>query len=164
MKRITILLSVLLLANACTLRVNEPSGEEKSKIIGEVLELTNQIRLAAESANADGLFLHHSDAPDAAHIIDGKRYAKSQMISNYRGVYAGVDNQQINLGNPVVKVLSSDLVLVASQGDFTSKSKSGGSLSGDVAWTYLWQKQQNTWVLIHAHQSFSGPISPRSGR
>ncbi len=161
--RITLLILCLILASACELRVREPSGEEKNQMISEVLALTNEIRAAAEIADADGLFRYHSDEADAAHIIDGKRFTRSQMVNNYRNVYAGVESQQINIGDPVVKVLTPELVLVVSQGDFTTRSKSGSSLSGDVAWTYLWQKQNDVWILLHAHQSFPGPIS-RSGQ
>ena len=152
-------MTMLLFANACTLRVKEPSNEEKNQIIGEVLALTNEIRAAAEAANAEGLFQYHSNAPDAMHIIDGKQYTRGQMVANYRDVYAGVASQEINLGNPTVKLISPDLVLVVSQGDFKTNSRSGTSLAGGVAWTYLWQKQTDTWVLLHAHQSFPGPIS-----
>lgn len=158
--RSVLLLICVLLASACEFRVREPSGEEKNQIVSEVLALTNEIRAAAEAADADGLFRHHSDAADAAHIIDGKRFSRGQMVNNYRDVYAGVASQQINIGDPMVKVISPDLVLVVSQGTFTSNSKSGGALSGGVAWTYLWQKQNEAWVLLHAHQSFPGPISP----
>ena len=142
MARLVTLLFLVVLAQACTLRVREPSSEEKNQLINEVLVLTDEIRAAAEAADADGLFRYHSDAPDAAHIIDGKRFVRSEMVSNYRGVYAGVASQQINIGNPSVKILAPDLVLVVSQGDFTTRSKSGGALSGDVAWTYLWQKKR----------------------
>ena len=150
---------MMMFANACTFRVREPSPEERDLIITEVLARTNEIRAAAEAADADGLFRYHSDAPDAVHIIDGRQFTRSQMVANYRDVYAGVASQVINIGSPVVKVLSPDLVLVVSQGDFKTNSKSGGSLAGDVAWTYLWQKQNDAWTLIHAHQSFPGPIS-----
>ncbi len=70
--------------------------------------------------------------------------------------------QEINIGDPTITFFSSDLVLVTSQGRFTSTSKSGSVLSGDVAWTYLWQRQNGAWLLAHAHQSFPGPIA-RSG-
>ncbi len=159
MTRFVLLLLLLFAINACTLRVKEPTGEERNKIISEVLALTNEIRAAAEAADAEGLFKYHSDAPDAAHIIDGKVFTRGQMIANYRDVYAGVANQEINIGNPSVKILSPTLVLVVSQGSFKTNSRSGSSLSGGVAWTYLWQKQGESWVLLHAHQSFPGPIS-----
>ena len=139
--------------------MREPSGEEKDQIVREVMALTNEIKAAAEAANADGLFRYHSNAEDAAHIIDGKRFTRSQMVTNYRNLYAGVANQKINFGEPLIKVLSPDLVLIVSQGNFTSNAKSGSSLSGDVAWTYLWKKHNDTWTLLHAHQSFPGPIS-----
>lgn len=153
----------MVLVSACTLRVREPSGEEKNQLTSEVLALTNEIKLAAEAADADGLFRYHSDALDAAHIIDGKRYIRSQMVNNYRDVYASVASQEINTGEPIVKVLTPDLVLVVSEGSFTTNAKSGSSLSGGVAWTYLWQKKKDGWVLLHAHQSFPGPIS-RAGQ
>ena len=160
MTRIILFLILITLTTACTLRVREPSGEEKNQIVSEVLALTNEIKAAAEAADADGLFRYHSDAIDAAHIIDGKRFVRSQMVTNYKDLYAGVANQEINLGAPLVKVLSTDLVLVVSQGTFTSNSKNGSALSGGVAWTYLWQKHNDIWTLLHAHQSFPGPISP----
>lgn len=163
MARLAIVLILVFLSQACTLRVREPSNEEKDQLINEILVLTDEIRAAAEAADADGLFKYHSDAPDAAHIIDGRRFIRGQMVANYRNVYAGVASQQINIGNPLVTILAPDLVLVVSQGDFTTRSKSGGALSGDVAWTYLWQKKNNAWTLLHAHQSFPGPIS-RSGQ
>ncbi|MFK7847649.1 MAG: nuclear transport factor 2 family protein [Rhodothermales bacterium] len=159
MTRFLFFLILVLTTSACELRVREPSGEEKSQIVNEVLALTNEIRLAAESADAEGLFRYHSDAPDAAHIIDGKQFTRGQMISNYRNVYASVESQSINIGDPVVKVLSPELVLVVSQGNFTSNATSGSSLSGGIAWTYLWKKQNEAWTLLHAHQSFPGPIS-----
>lgn len=159
MTRFLFFLILVLTTSACELRVREPSGEEKNQIVNEVLALTNEIRLAAESADAEGLFRYHSDAPDAAHIIDGKQFTRGQMISNYRNVYASVESQSINIGDPVVKVLSPELVLVVSQGNFTSNATSGSSLSGGIAWTYLWKKQNEAWTLLHAHQSFPGPIS-----
>ena len=163
MMRFVMLLTLVVMANACTLRVREPSGEEKIKIIAEVMARTNEIRAAAEAADAEGLFRYHSDATDAAHIIDGKRYVRSQLVTNYKNLYAGVASQEINLGDPLIKVLSPDLVLVVSEGVFTSTSKSGSTISGGVAWTYLWQKHNDTWTLLHAHQSFPGPIS-RAGQ
>ncbi|MEM8484239.1 MAG: nuclear transport factor 2 family protein [Bacteroidota bacterium] len=163
MTRFVCFLALMVFLSACTLRVREPSGEEKNQLTSEVLALTNEIRFAAENADADGLFRYHSDALDAAHIIDGKRFIRSQMVNNYRSVYASVASQEINIGEPVVKVLTPDLVLVVSEGNFTTNSKSGSSLSGGVAWTYLWQKKKDGWELLHAHQSFPGPIS-RAGQ
>jgi ketosteroid isomerase-like protein len=78
-------------------------------------------------------------------------------------VYNGVAKQEINIGSPTVRFFSPDLVLVTSQGRFTSTSQSGAVLSGDVSWTYLWERQNGVWSLAHAHQSFPGPIA-RSGQ
>ena len=146
--------------SACTLRVNEPSPEERAQITNEIMALTSEIRAAAERADADGLFHHHSAAPNAYHINDGKVFTRNDLLSQYRDTYAGVARQEINIGSPNVTILNNDLVLVTSQGRFTSTSKSGSNISGDVAWTYLWKRENGVWTLVHAHQSFAGPIAP----
>ena len=154
-----ILLSLLVTTlNACTLRVSEPSPEERNQITNEIMALTSEIRAAAERADADGLLRHHSAAPNAYHINDGKVYTRNDLLANYQQVYTGVAKQEINIGNPTVTILNKDLVLVTSQGRFTSTSNSGSNLSGDVAWTYLWKRENGVWTLQHAHQSFAGPI------
>ncbi len=157
--------SVVLLGSctSCTLRVREPSAERSSEIREEVLELTQQIQAAAERADPEGLFLYHSGSPETMHIHNGVRYSKDELIANYRSIYQNVEKQEINFGTPVVSVLSENLVLVASQGTFQTTMVSGATLSGEVAWTYLWQRQGEAWMLLHAHQSFPGPIG-RSGR
>ncbi len=161
--RLVYLFILLTTVNACTFQVREPSGEEKAQITNEVLALTNEIRAAAERADADGLLQYHSETSNATHINDGTRYTKNDLLAHYRDVYTGVAKQEINIGNPSVTIFSENLALVTSQGRFTSTSKSGSRLSGDVAWTYLWQKKNGTWMLMHAHQSFPGPIA-RSGQ
>ena len=161
MNRFPFLLILLSLSlSACTLRVNEPSQDERVQITNEILALTSEIRAAAERADADGLFQHHSAEPNAFHINDGRLYTKNDLLNQYRQTYAGVARQEINIGSPTVNILNNDLVLVTSQGRFTSTSKSGSSISGDVAWTYLWQREAGIWTLLHAHQSFAGPIAP----
>lgn len=148
--------------SACTLRVGEPSPEERTQITNEIMALTSEIRAAAERADAESLFRHHSAAQNAFHINDGKVYTRADLLTHYRDVYTGVARQEINIGNPSITIFNKDLVLITSQGRFTSTSKSGSNLSGDVAWTYLWKRENGIWTLNHAHQSFAGPIG-RSG-
>ena len=160
MRHSIILFAVLAMClSACTLRVNEPSPEERAQITNEIMALIGEIRAAAERADADGLLLHHSDAPNAYHINDGKIFTRADLLAHYRNVYSGVSGQEINIGNPTINILNKDLVLVTSQGRFTSTSTSGSSISGDVAWTYLWKRDAGVWTLLHAHQSFAGPIA-----
>lgn len=161
--RLVCLFVLLTAINACTFKVREPSGEEKAQITNELIALTNEIRAAAERADAEGLLQYHSETSNATHINDGTRYTKNDLLAHYQNVYTGVAKQEINIGNPTVTIFSEHLALVTSQGRFTSTSKSGSSISGDVAWTYLWQKNNGIWELIHAHQSFPGPIA-RSGQ
>ena len=160
MARITCFLIVLTLCSACELRVRQPTAEERSQIEAEVMALTNQVLAAAEQADALGLFKYHSNESEFIHIYNGARFTKDELVTNYQEVYKGVEKQEIDIGRPVFSVLSKDVVVVASQGTFKTFLKSGGTLSGDIAWTFVWERDlsRDTWRLLHAHQSFPGPI------
>lgn len=161
MTRTVLFFLVLILCSACELRVRQPTAEEKIQIETEIMTLTNQVLSAAEQADALGLFRYHSNATEFIHINNGARFTKGELVTNYQEVYSGVEKQEINIGQPVISILSKDHVLVASQGTFKTFLKSGGTLSGDIAWTYVWERnrQQEGWRLLHAHQSFPGPIA-----
>lgn len=161
MVRITYFLVALVFCSACELRVRQPTAEERRQIEAEVMALTNEVLMAAERADALGLFKYHSNQTEFVHIHNGARHTKNELVANYQDIYSGVEKQEIDIGQPVISVLSKDVVVVASQGRFKTFLKSGGSLSGDIAWTYVWERDlaQDTWRLLHAHQSFPGPIA-----
>ena len=161
MARFTYFFAFLILCSACELRVRQPTPEERTQIETEIMALTNQVLNAAENADALGLFKYHSNATEFIHIHNGARFTKGELVANYQDVYSGVEKQEIDVGQPMISVLSKDLVLVASQGTFKTFLKSGGSLSGDIAWTYVWERdrERDGWRLLHAHQSFPGPIA-----
>ena len=154
---------LLVACSSCTLRVRQPSESEKSQITAEILALTRQVQAAAERADAAGLFMYHSDASEYIHIHNGVRYTRDELVANYQGIYRDVEKQEIDIGDPVISILSQDLVLVASQGTFKTTMKSGAFLNGDIAWTYLWKRDNESWKLLHAHQSFPGPIGRADG-
>ena len=159
MTRIPYFLLLLILISACELRVRQPTPEERSEIEDEIMALTNEVLMAAERADALGLFKYHSSETDFVHIHNGARHTRRELVDNYQDVYSGVEKQEIDIGQPVISVLSKDVVVVASQGTFKTFLKSGGSLSGDIAWTYVWERDRtiDSWRLLHAHQSFPGP-------
>ena len=160
MARITYFFAVLVLLSSCQLRVRQPTPEERVQIESEIMALTNEVLTSAEQADALGLFKYHSNDREFVHIHNGARFTRGELVSNYQGVYSGVEKQEIDIGQPVINVLSKDVVLVASQGTFKTYLKSGGTLSGDIAWTYVWERERTSdaWRLLHAHQSFPGPI------
>lgn len=158
MSRISLLLLVVVFCNACTLRVRQPDPQERELITAEIMALTEQVLAAAERADAQGLFMYHSSGAEFIHINNGERFTREELVAYYQNVYSGVERQEISMGDPAISILSKDAVVVASQGRFKTFRKDGSTLSGDIAWTFLWRRDPNGWKLYHAHQSFPGPI------
>ena len=153
MSRIALLLLVLTVCNACTLRVRQPDPREREQITSEILALTNQVLMAAEQADADRLFALHSTAIEYVHINNGTRLTRDQLVAYYKDVYSEVDRQEIEMGEPAFSILSKDAVIVAWEGQFTTYRNGGSTLTGEIAWTHLWKRTENGWKLFHAHHS-----------
>ena len=149
---------IVLTSSACTFRMREASDEEQAQVVAEIMALTQQVQAAAERTDVLGLFRYHSDPGTFEHIHNGVRFTRDELIADYREIYADVESQEIDIGDPLISILSRNVVLVASQGTFKTTMKSGSTLSGDIAWTYVWQREGESWTLLHAHQSFPGPI------
>ncbi len=136
------------------MRVRQPNDAERETLQTMVLSLTRDVLDAAETVNVEAAFRYHSNMPDAVFLIDGKRYTRGELLEVYRGIYAGVEHQEIEFGEPTVSVVSEQLVIVSSTGRFVTKMKSGGSFARDAAWTYVWVHEGESWNIRHAHQSF----------
>ncbi len=143
-----------LLATGCTMRMRQPNDAEREALETLVLSLTRDVLDAAETVDVETAFKYHSHMPDAVFLIDGKRYTRLELVEAYRGIYAGVEHQEIDFGEPTVSVVSEHLVIVSSTGRFVTKMKSGGSFARDAAWTYVWVYEGERWNIRHAHQSF----------
>ena len=136
------------------MRVRQPNDVEREALETLVLNLTHGVLDAAETVDVEAAFRYHSNMPDAVFLIDGKRYTRQELLETYRSIYAGVEHQEINFGEPSVSVVSEHLVIVSSTGRFVTKMKSGGSFARDAAWTYVWVYEGESWNIRHAHQSF----------
>jgi SnoaL-like domain len=147
-------LLIALCATGCTMRVRQPNDAEREAIQTLALNLTRDVLDAAEAVDVEAAFRYHSNMPDAVFLIDGKRYTRQELLVSYRDIYAGVEHQEIDFGEPTVSVVSEHLVIVSSTGRFVTKMKSGGSFARDAAWTYVWVYEGGAWNIRHAHQSF----------
>lgn len=136
------------------MRMREPSDSERETLAALALGLTREVIAAAEQVNVEAAFRYHSNLPDAVFLVDGRRYTRGELLEAYQGIYAGVESQQIDFGEPVVTVVSEKTVIIASTGRFITKLKSGGSFARDAVWTYVWVHEGEAWNIRHAHQSF----------
>ncbi|MEZ4699740.1 MAG: nuclear transport factor 2 family protein [Rhodothermales bacterium] len=151
------LLLFALQGSGCTLRMRQPDEAERNALRETVLSLTREILDAAEQVDVEAAFRYHSALPDAVFLIDGKRYTRRELIEAYQSIYAGVESQDIDFGEPTVTVVSEHMIVVSSTGRFVTRMKSGGSFARDAAWTYVWVNEGETWNIRHVHQSFPRP-------
>lgn len=83
----------------------------------------------------------YSDAPDAAHMINGVWYSLDDFVERYRRLYSTLDGQTAELGEPTVTLLSRDAVVVSTQGPFEARLKDGDSFGGQFTWTLVWVRR-----------------------
>ena len=153
MHRSVLGISFLLLIQGCTLSVRDVSDQVRIATTDEVMALTQDVIASAERADVDGTFRYHSDAADASFVVYGKQYNRAELVAEYRDIYAGVERQEITLGNPVVMVVNKDMAILSSEGRFVATMKSGGTVSRDMAWTFVWMRRNEQWQVVHTHQS-----------
>jgi uncharacterized protein (TIGR02246 family) len=131
---------------------------EKAAVVQTVTSLTKDFVTAASRADLDATFRFFSSDADAAVLNLGTRYTRQAIIELYRPIYASLRGQEIDIGQPVVAVLSPEAAVLSTQGRFTATYRSGAQVSSQFAWTLVWVRRNGQWSVLHAHQSFPEPL------
>lgn len=95
-----------------------------------------------------------NDYHKAGHIINGVFYSSFETImSDFRSNAAGVESQKYDIVNKEITILSENAGIVASSGNATVKFTSGTSVSVPFAWTFVYEKINGEWMVVHSHRS-----------
>ncbi|MDU1890288.1 MAG: nuclear transport factor 2 family protein [Dysgonomonas sp.] len=94
------------------------------------------------------------DTHMAGFISNGKYYASySALVKEVEPSAQGIDRQDISFKDKKITVLSESLVLVTTSGVSNSYLDDGREIIVDFQWSFIYEKINNDWKVIHSHQS-----------
>ena len=156
MKKTFILTFVLFLAlfGGCQQQGTLTEGQ-KVAIKKEVNDQFTQMVSAACQLDAS-MWSENFSKDEFVSVILGTDYfdTRSDFIELMTTYFSMRDQQHIDSLQVQITVLSQNLVLVTSVLDIEMLLKDGTGFKFKDAFTSLWKKEQNSWKIVHAHESW----------
>jgi len=154
----TILIPILLalLISGCQDKACSLSEKQSRQIETEVDVLFQHMIRLAEKVDYDGLSIGVDDKYNAGFISDGQYYSNyDSLIKTIKPRAIGISSQSISLSTKKITVLAPTLVLLTAAGITNAKTDSGRVFSVNFQWSFLYEKIDGAWKVVHSHQSTS---------
>lgn len=130
------------------------SNRQKDEIKNQVDSVFQEMIYLAEKMNYDELSKGVDDKYNAGFIVNARYYTHyDSLINNVKTGAQGVKNQNISIDNKKITVLSDSLVLLTSSGISEIALESGPVIKVNFFWSFIFEKIDNNWKVIHSHQS-----------
>lgn len=128
---------------------------QKLTIIEEIKSIQSKTEEAIINKDVDAVF-SSMDPDNFLGFINNGRISEdyNSLVSGFRKGYANFDTVKFNSFNKKFTVLSSSLVLSTSSFTEDITTMDGNTMSIKGAVTSLAQKTDDTWHVVHVHQSY----------
>ncbi|REE82871.1 SnoaL-like protein [Lutibacter oceani] len=158
MKR-SIIISIYLLLSCGFISKTESqtfSNQHTELIKNKVDAIFQKMIILAENLDYDELSKGVNDKYNAGFISNEKFYLEyASLIENIKNRAKGVTNQIITINKKQISVLSDTIVLLTATGISYVKLDDGRQLNINFYWSFIYEKIDNSWKVIHYHQSFT---------
>ena len=131
------------------------TAKETQNIVEQILTITEKYNKTWETLNMDDVAKYHSDS--------SFRYYRDMKLSvgcneKFKKVtpqlFKGTKSCTMEVSNPVVQILSKNAAVISFTGVAKLVTKKNEVLDiGTGAYTYIWQKINNKWKIVHIHES-----------
>ena len=153
----SIILSILCILTAFLIqpiKAQKLSPQQKESTIKEV-EAAFEVMLGyAEKLDYNKLSSGVDDTRKAGFIINNKYYPEyASLITDLNVNKQGVSKQEITLKEKKTTVLSGKFVLMTVAGVSNAELIDGGTFSANFFWSFVYEKIDGSWKVIHSHQS-----------
>lgn len=156
MKKLTVISIPFLLSSVFLLHLeaqNLPIYHTES-IKNEVVAVFQDMLVFAENLEFDKLSSGVDDTHKAGFITNGTYYAQySTLINDVKLSAQGVNKQSISIKDQKVTVLSDKIALLTVSGASKANLTDGRAFSSNFHWSFIYEKIENNWKVIHSHQS-----------
>jgi hypothetical protein len=148
---------IAFLAAGCVLQAAEPATakQDKEEISNTILKLMDNLSRTAETLDAGKTLAPLSNDKDAVFFFDSKPYNRAELAHRLGKIYGNVKNMSIKMDRQAVKVLGPDAAVWIASGKGKSVGKDGESYEEFLTETWIWQRMEGKWQVVHYHESVS---------
>lgn len=133
--------------------------QNADETVATIIKLMDQVSRTSETFDAEKALSVLTDEKGAVFILNAKSYTKPEIIAELKRIYGSLKSMKISMDKPVVKLLSPDTAVWIATGKGSSVMKSGEKYDEILTETWIWQKRDGKWQVIHYHENCQ-PGSP----
>ncbi len=120
-------------------------------------ENTAEFIAAAEAADAARLYATLRDVHGLGFINNGRIYPPQDSLLNaFEDVFSHIDSQTIEFTDSRVWVISPAAAVSTNLGHGTTTDSEGIVSNYEFIWTFVYQRLDDDWKIVHSHLSFRG--------
>lgn len=129
----------------------KPNEADIAATINRLMEAST--RTAMATLDAEKTLEPLSKDRDAVFFFGSKPYARGELIQVVRKMYGTFKSMSLKMDKVNVKVLGPDAAVWIAVGKGKAVSKSGESSEEYLLETWIWQKLEGKWQVVHYHES-----------
>lgn len=131
------------------------TNQDTQKIISEILAITKKYNKAWDSLNMNTVAKFHSDKSFRYYRYGTLAVSSNAEFKKMAPIWMEETKslEAIEFTDPVVQVLSKDIAMISFKGTAKIIFKNGNEELDSNTATYLWQKENNEWKIVHIHES-----------
>ncbi len=131
----------------------ETSAVDNPEVAAAVAKLMDELTRTAQTLDAEKTLAPLSKDKDAVFIFDSKPYTRSELAHCMGKIYGSLKTMSMKWDMECVKVLGPDSAAWIACGKGKSVSKSGESYEEYLTETWIWQRIDGKWQVVHSHES-----------
>ncbi|MEI6422596.1 MAG: nuclear transport factor 2 family protein [Lentisphaerota bacterium] len=143
----------ILCLNSLNAADNDSPKQDNAEIAATINKLMEQISRTAETLDAEKTLAPLTKDKDAIFFLDSKPYTLNELTHSLKGIYGNLKSMSIKMDKTCVKVYGNKAAVLIACGKGKSVSKTGQSYEEYLTETWIWQKTEAKWQVIHYHES-----------
>ncbi len=130
-----------------------PQSQDNPEISATVGKLMDDLTRTAVTLDAEKTLAPLSKDKDAVFFFDSKPYTRNELSHCMGKIYGSLKTMSMTWDRKYVKVLGPDAAVWIACGKGKSVSKSGELYDEFLTETWIWQKIEGKWQVVHSHES-----------
>jgi uncharacterized protein (TIGR02246 family) len=127
---------------------------EKQEIANTIKQVTQENFTIVSQLDTAQIYSGFSQQTTVAY--DGKLVESWESQMKYgKALYANLSEAKLTISEMKVDVLSRDVAVLYGTYHYSYTDKSGNTMTGNPAWTWVFARENDRWMVRHAHISNS---------
>ncbi len=133
---------------------SDPSAPAKdSELSAAVDAMMQDLMRRAETLDAEKTLDVLSRDKGALFFLDSKPYSREELVHYLGSIYRNLKSMKTKMDNICVKKLGPDAAVWIAVGKSKSQDKSRKNYEEYLTETWIWQKKDGKWEVVHSHES-----------